>query len=172
MNRAGVRGKTPLRGHGLMRGRYTRPYVPPSGTKSSSALPRLWRQVSVVSCQLSEKAFTTEDTERTENVVPHISQNQGYVGHGICGPPASEELRVATTPARRKGLDGREVPLLPRGEKCFLLTSPLQELGWQLLSNQQADVAKFLAPVTPPRARSDALIEPGPMVEVDLSKPH
>ena len=39
----------------------------------------------------------------------------------------TEELRVATTPARRKGLDARERPLLPRGEKCFLLTSPFIE---------------------------------------------
>ena len=29
---------------------------------------------------------------------------------------------------RRKGLDVRKITLLPRGEKCFLLTSPLQEL--------------------------------------------
>ncbi len=44
----------------------------------------------------------------------------------------TEELRVATTPARRKGLDVRERPLLPPGEKCFLLTSPIIEPGTSL----------------------------------------
>ena len=34
----------------------------------------------------------------------------------------------------------------------MFLTFPLQELGQQLLSNQQPGLAKFLAPVTPPLA--------------------
>jgi hypothetical protein len=38
------------------------------------------------------------------------------------------------------------------------LTPPLQELGQQLLSNQQPGLAKFLAPVTPPLAQSTAFI--------------
>jgi uncharacterized membrane protein len=47
----------------------------------------------------------------------------------------------------------------PRGgEKSFFLTSSLQELGQQLLSNQQPGLAKFLAPVTPPLAQSTAFI--------------
>jgi hypothetical protein len=37
----------------------------------------------------------------------------------------------------------------------------LQELGQQLLSNQQTRLAKFLAPVTPPKARSTPLIVNG-----------
>jgi hypothetical protein len=39
----------------------------------------------------------------------------------------TEELRVATAPASPQGLDVREIPLLPRWEKCFLLTSPFIE---------------------------------------------
>ena len=35
----------------------------------------------------------------------------------------------------------------------------LQELGSQLLSNQHARLTNFLAPVTPPKARSTAFIE-------------
>jgi hypothetical protein len=35
----------------------------------------------------------------------------------------------------------------------------LQELGQQLLSNQQTGLAKFLAPVTPPLAQSTAFID-------------
>jgi hypothetical protein len=34
----------------------------------------------------------------------------------------------------------------------------LQELGQQLLSNQQPGLAKFLAPVTPPLAQSTAVL--------------
>ena len=33
------------------------------------------------------------------------------------------ELRITASKRDRKGLDVREVPLLPRREKCFLLTS-------------------------------------------------
>ena len=47
---------------------------------------------------------------------------------------------------------------VPAGRSVFHLTSPLQELGQQLLSNQQPGLAKFLAPVTPPLAQSTALI--------------
>jgi len=41
----------------------------------------------------------------------------------------------------------------------MFLTPPLQELGQQLLSNQQPGLAKFLAPVTPPLAQSTAFID-------------
>ena len=44
------------------------------------------------------------------------------------------------------------------GENRFFLTSSLEELGQQLLSNQQPGFAKFLAPVTPPLAQSTAFI--------------
>jgi hypothetical protein len=40
---------------------------------------------------------------------------------------ATEELRVATTPASRKGLDVRELTSLQPRERCFLLTSPFIE---------------------------------------------
>jgi hypothetical protein len=51
---------------------------------------------------------------------------------------------------------------VPARRSVFHLTSPLQELGQQLLSNQQPGLAKFLAPVTPPLAQSTAFI--GPLV--------
>jgi len=37
------------------------------------------------------------------------------------------ELRIAASKRDPKGLDVREVPLLQRREKCFLLTSPFIE---------------------------------------------
>jgi hypothetical protein len=49
------------------------------------------------------------------------------------------------------------LPLVQR--QNFFLDIPLQELGQQLLSNQQTGLAKFLAPVTPPLAQSTAFIE-------------
>jgi hypothetical protein len=58
------------------------------------------------------------------------------------------------------GLDAsHHTRIFPRGgENLFFLTSSLQELGQQLLSNQQPGLAKFLAPVTPPLAQSTAFI--------------
>jgi len=41
----------------------------------------------------------------------------------------THELSIAATQRDPKGLDAREVPLLPRREKCFLLTSPFIEPG-------------------------------------------
>ncbi len=52
-------------------------------------------------------------------------------------------------------LDARKYFGVPAGREVFHLTSlqlSLQELGQQLLSNQQPGVAKFLALVTPPLA--------------------
>src|ERR1022692_1338928 len=58
-----------------------------------------------------------------------------------------------------KGLDVANYSRASGGGRKMFLTSPLQELGQQLLSNQQPSLAKFLAPVTPPLAQSTALID-------------
>jgi hypothetical protein len=41
----------------------------------------------------------------------------------------THELSIAVTQHDQKGLDARELPLLPAREKCFLLTSPFIEPG-------------------------------------------
>jgi hypothetical protein len=64
-------------------------------------------------------------------------------------------------PSRNEtGLDAsHNIHVSPEGAgSIFFLTSSLQELGQQLLSNQQPGLAKFLAPVTPPLAQSTAFI--------------
>ncbi len=58
-----------------------------------------------------------------------------------------------------KGLDVANQNRASGGGRKMFLTSPLQELDSQLLSNQQTGLAKFLAPVTPPNARSTAYID-------------
>ena len=73
---------------------------------------------------------------------------------------AASQSGQPITLARMRGLDvSHHIRISPRGgEKSFFLTSSLQELGQQLLSNQQPGLAKFLAPVTPPLAQSTAFI--------------
>jgi len=49
----------------------------------------------------------------------------------------TQELRIAASKRDHKGLDVRELPLLPRRKKCFLLTSPFIELALSLQALKQ-----------------------------------
>src|ERR1035441_6096372 len=65
------------------------------------------------------------------------------------------QLRISATRHDPKGLDVRELPLLQRKEKCFLLTSPFIEPASFRVS---VNCGSFASTAIPTRSKTDARV--------------